>query len=325
MDKASIPIATLVDRYLSSCRSCAMSPKTIRGYNEKLGRYVRIAGGNLGDFTLEAVRQHLASLQKARKWEGHPLMKPSQETVSTTTIRNHGRVLTSFANWLLAEEYTKVNVLSALKLPKANDIRMEPLSDEEVSRLVSCFNFNLELGCRNAAMMWLFLDTGLRCAELVGLEREDLFLDTRRLKILGKGRKERIIPFGHQSKRLLERYIHHLRPEPLHKERVFLNSQGYPITENTVKMVIERAARRANIPRLHVHLLRHTFATRFVMKGGDALWLQTVMGHERLETTQRYIKRGALQQVVLERALSPMDAIMLPRRLGRRRNSEGGI
>jgi integrase/recombinase XerC len=72
------------------------------------------------------------------------------------------------------------------------------------------------------------------------------------------------------------------------------------------------------------HLLRHTFATRFVMKGGDALWLQTVMGHERLETTQRYIKRGALQQVVLERALSPMDAVMLPRRLGARQSLQAG-
>ena len=303
VDKASISIATLVERYLSACHSAAMSPKTIRGYNEKLTRYVRMVGGTLGDFTLEAVRQHLASLQKAQKWDGHPFIPPHREALSTTTIRNHGQVLTSFASWLGSEGYTDGNVLSLLKLPRANDVRMEPLSDEEISRLMSCFDFNLELGCRNAAMMWLFLDTGLRCAELVGLERENLFLDTRRLKILGKGRKERIIPFGHQAKRLLERYTHHLRPEPLYKDRVFLNTEGYPITENTVKMIIERVARRANIPRLHVHLLRHTFATRFVMRGGDAMWLQTLMGHERLETTQRYAKRGALQQVVLEKAL----------------------
>lgn len=124
------------------------------------------------------------------------------------------------------------------------------------------------------------------------------------MKILGKGRKERILPFGHQTKRLLDRYIHHLRPEPLYKDRVFLNSEGYPITENTVKMFVERAAKKANIPRLHIHLLRHTLATRFVMQGGDTMWLQTLMGHERLETTQRYVKRVALQQIVLKRALT---------------------
>ena len=316
VEKASMPIATLVDRYLSACRSAGMSPKTLRGYNEKLNRYVRMAGGILGDFTLEKVRQHLTSLQKAKKWEGHPYTPSTQETLSTTSIRNHGRVLSSFASWLEGDGYTKFNVLSGLKLPRANDIRMEPLSDEEISRLMSCFNLNWEIGCRNAVMIWLFLDTGLRCAELIGLDKENLFLETRRLKIFGKGRKERIVPFGHQAKRLLERYIYHLRAQPLRKNNIFLSSEGYPITENTVKMVIRRAADKANIHRLHVHLLRHTFATRFVMRGGDTMWLQTVMGHERLETTQRYVKHGALQQVVLEKSLCPMDEISLPRRLG---------
>jgi hypothetical protein len=70
VEKTSIPIATLVDRYLAACRSAGMSPKTIRDYNEKLKRYVRAVEGNLGGFTLESVRQHLSSLQKALKWPG---------------------------------------------------------------------------------------------------------------------------------------------------------------------------------------------------------------------------------------------------------------
>lgn len=318
VEKTSIPIATLVDRYLSCCESAGMSPKTIHGYNEKLQRYVRMVGGNVGEFTLETVRQHLSNLQKSRKWEGHPWIIPKEDTVSTTTVRNHGRVLTSFSAWLYDEEYTDEHILSRLRLPKPNDISIEPLSEDEVIRLVSSFNTTMEVGCRNAAMIWLFLDTGLRCAELVGLEMDNLFLATKRLKILGKGRKERILPFGNQAKRLLERYIHHLRPEPLYMDRVFLSSEVYPITENTVRMVIQRAKRKSNIPRLHVHLLWHTFATRFVMRGGDTMLLQILMGHEHLETTQRYVQRGALQQFALERAFSPMDEIMIPRRLGSR-------
>ena len=153
VEKSSIPIATMVDRYLSACRSSGMSPKTIRGYNEKLNRYVRMSGGTLGNFTLEIVRRHLTLLQKAKKWDGHPYMPSTQETLSTTSIRNHGRVLSSFATWLEDEGYTGYNVLSGLKLPRANDIRMEPLSDEEIARLMSCFNLNWEIGCRNAAMI----------------------------------------------------------------------------------------------------------------------------------------------------------------------------
>jgi len=140
VEKASIPIVTLVDRYLSACRSAGMSPKTIRGYNEKLKRYVRVTGGSLGDFTIERVRQHLGALQQVKKWEGHPYIPTARETLSTTSIRNHGRVLSSFATWLNSEGYTDKNVLSGLRIPKANEIRMEPLSDEEINRLISCFN-----------------------------------------------------------------------------------------------------------------------------------------------------------------------------------------
>ena len=75
-----------------------------------------------------------------------------------------------FARWLYDEGYTEHNLLAALKVPKPNSISMEPLSEAEISGLMSSFDLNLELGCRNAAMMWLFLDTGLRCAELVGLD-----------------------------------------------------------------------------------------------------------------------------------------------------------
>jgi site-specific recombinase XerD len=313
VDKSSIKIEVLIERYLSACRSAGMSPKTLRGYDEKLRRYLRLVGGTLGDFTLDSVRRHLTALQLSKKWDSHPCIPSKGEPLSTTTIRNHGMVLFGFSRWLYEEEYTENNALSGLKVPKANNISIEPLSDVEITRLISCFNLNREIGCRNAAITWLFLDAGLRCAELVGLEMEYLFLDTRRIKIMGKGRKERLLPFGHQTKRLIERYIHHLRPDPLQKDRVFLNAEGYPITENAVKMFIERASRQAGIPRLHVHLLRHTFATRFVMQGGDTMWLQTLMGHERLETTQRYVKRGALQQIVLEKAISPMDILPLSR------------
>jgi len=89
VEKTSIPIATLVDRYLSACHSAGMSPKTIRGYNEKLQRYVRMVGGTLADFTLEAIRYHLTNLQKARKWEGHPYTPPAAETLLRCLISSY--------------------------------------------------------------------------------------------------------------------------------------------------------------------------------------------------------------------------------------------
>ena len=121
MEKAFIPVETLVDGYLSACRSAGMSPRTIRGHGEKLRRYVRVTRGTLGDFTLAAVREHLLALQKATKWDGHPYIPPTKETPSTTTIRNRACVLAGFASWLDAEEYTDGSVLSRLRIPKPND------------------------------------------------------------------------------------------------------------------------------------------------------------------------------------------------------------
>ena len=145
MDKASTPIVTFVDRYLSACHSAGMSSKTIRSYNEKLKRYMRMVGGTLSDFNLETIRCHLTNLQNSKKWQGHPCTPPGTQTLSTTTVRNHARVLTSFARWLYNEEYTTEHVLTRLKIPKATEIRMEPLSEEEITRLMASFNLKFEI------------------------------------------------------------------------------------------------------------------------------------------------------------------------------------
>jgi site-specific recombinase XerD len=115
VDKSSIKIEILIERYLSACRSAGMSPKTLRGYNEKLRRYLHMAGGCLGDFTLDTVREHLINLQDSIKWEGHPLISRKAEKLSPTSVRNHGMVLAGFSKWLFEEGYTETKVLANLK------------------------------------------------------------------------------------------------------------------------------------------------------------------------------------------------------------------
>ena len=106
MDKTTISLKTLIDEYITTCRLEGKSPKTIRGYREKLLRFARAIGGTLADFNLPTVRDYIASVQKARKYEGHPYQLVSDEPVSMMTVRNHVRILTAFAAWLEREEYT---------------------------------------------------------------------------------------------------------------------------------------------------------------------------------------------------------------------------
>ena len=159
--------------------------------------------------------------------------------------------------------------------------------------------------------MLLFLDTGLRCAELLQLSEENAHFRGQWLKVMGKGQKERMVPFGTQASKLLQRYFYYFRPESLIDDQFFLCLDGSPMTENAIKLIFARLAKRAGIPRLHIHLLRHTFATRYLLNGGDVFSLQQILGHTTLEMTRKYVDMVALEMTVKQKRFSAMDRMFL--------------
>jgi len=219
-------------------------------------------------------------------------------------------VLKGFDTWLYEEEYIDNNVLGRLRPPKAIRKVMETLSESEISRILASIERGTLIGYRNEAIVLLLLDTGLRCAELVGLWMDNLFLEDQCLKVIGKGQKERIVPFGDRTARALLRYMN-LIPDIDGCTSVFLNRDGGPLTENAVKMVFERLAEKAGVPRLHIHLLRHTMATNYLLSGENPIKLQRILGHETLEMTRRYIDMVAVQLQVKEPKQSPVDRMHL--------------
>ncbi len=125
---------------------------------------------------------------------------------------------------------------------------------------------------------------------MVALKLDDVDLKDGYLPIKGKGKKERWIPFGYKIGSVLIRYVTLYRPKPISPriDSFFLNAGGDAITVNALKMLLERAAKNAEVPRLHAHLLRHTYGLRTNEMGVDPLDLQARMGHASLRTTQRY-------------------------------------
>jgi len=176
MDKSQIPLSRLADQYLITCSTEGKTPATLRGYREKLGRFIRWCDeACMADFSVELVREYIAYLQAAPKYENHPFHQSHGAHMSAANVRNHVRVLRSFSSWLFRESFTQDNILSRLKVPKAPTKMLETLSDEEIRRLFACLDRDTTAGCRDAAMLLLFLDTGLRCAGvLVGQDRADL-------------------------------------------------------------------------------------------------------------------------------------------------------
>ncbi len=324
MDKKRIPLSKLVEHYLTTCRTEGKTPSTLRGYKEKLGRFVRwCEDARLQEFSVELIREYILYLQTVPMYEGHPYHPCNGQPMSQSNVRNHVRVLRGFSSWLHEEAYTIENILQRLKVPKAPKKVMTTLSNEEIERLFACLNLNSSYGCRDAAVLLLFLDTGLRCAELVNIEVPDVELEDRWLKVMGKGQKERIVPFGSRAAKLLQRYLYYFRPEPLKEDRLFLCLDGLPMNENTVRLVFDRLAKKAGVPRLHIHLLRHTFATRYLINGGDAFSLQQILGHTTLEMTRRYVDAVAVERAVKTKRLSPMDHVLTGRNGAAVRNFNG--
>ena len=146
---------------------------------------------------------------------------------------------------------------------------------------------------RDVAILETLYATGLRVSELAGLDLDDLDRAERTVRVLGKGRKERIVPYGSHAARALESWLGE-RGEA--EGAVFANARGGRLTVRSVHTIVRRSARAAGITRrVSPHTLRHTFATHLLDGGADLRAIQELLGHSRLSTTQHYTHVGAEQ------------------------------
>jgi integrase/recombinase XerD len=189
---------------------------------------------------------------------------------------------------------------------------MQVLTDDEVQRPLSCFDQREYFGARNRALVYTLLDTGLRVSELVNLTLGDAHLKEGFLKVLGKGNKERLVPFGIGAQAALLKWRDEVRPHfGGEGDGLFLDAGGNQMSANALQEVVQRAARRAAIPRATCHLLRHAFATNYLVREvGDPLRLQQILGHTTLEMVRHYVSLANVQQSLIDRRASPMDLIL---------------
>jgi len=316
MDKSGTPLEKIFETYALFNRSEGKASSTISWYDDKLREFLRWLENrgyepDLGEFTIDRVREFVLHLQgREDKYERNPFVPTRHEKLSSHTIQGHVRVLKAFASWLYREGYTDDNLLGRQRLPKARRIEPEWLTQEEIERLLGAFDRKTTMGARDYAIVLTFLDTGLRCGELCNLALSGADLDTGQLKVIGKGNKERTVPVGVRAVRALRRYRDHFRP-PIEAPHFFMTVEGKPLTVAAVRLMIRRAKQRAGIPRLHAHLLRHTFAIHYLMAGGDVFSLQRILGHSSLEVTRMYVNMVASQVKEKHRLFSPMDNMPL--------------
>ena len=312
----------LIESFLATKQVEGRSPKTISWYRANLTRFSEYAGHPaLKDLTVDLARRFVAHLQsKTVRYEGHPKHPERKGGLSPYTIHGYVRTLKAFASWLQEEGLTSSNIFSRLKRPKLPKPMIEILSKEELKQIFAAINPDSFLGCRLQVIVGLLCDTGIRASELTGLTLEDVHLNEGYLRVVGKGSKERIVPFGADMKKVLLRYIHHFRPEPASDgvDELVLTVNGETLSYDGLLQILKRLGRRAKVPRLHPHLFRHTYAVRYLLAEGDVITLGRLLGHSTLDATRMYLHLSDAHIQIRHNQFSLVDSLSLAKRRRRR-------
>ncbi len=187
------------------------------------------------------------------------------------------------------------NPASRVRTPKQEKTLPRHLRPGEIERLIEAPSDDTPLGRRDRALLELLYATGLRVGELVSLDLQDVDLQARVLRVLGKGGKERMVPFGGAAAKAIAAWLKDWEEQRARytgeedDEPIFLNTRGGRLGDRSVRQLIDRYAAASGVPAgVHPHTLRHTFATHLLEEGADLRTIQELLGHSSLTTTQRY-------------------------------------
>jgi len=272
--------------YLEAERN--VSPYTVRNYTTDL-----LGSKNIKGFFTFLAERGMQSLDKAdRTVLRDYLSYLVEQGLVKASIARRLSAIRSFFRYLVREEILPVNPVQETSSPKLDKRLPSFLTAEEVTRLLEAPDSNTPLGQRDRAFMELLYASGLRVSELVSLDLEQVNLDTREIRVWGKGAKERMVLMGEPAARALTDYLNEGRHELLDKKKssaVFLNYNGGRLSERSVQSILEEYAQKADIgKRVHPHMLRHTFATHLLDGGADLRVVQELLGHASLSSTQVY-------------------------------------
>ncbi|HEK85479.1 MAG: tyrosine recombinase XerC [Candidatus Saccharicenans sp.] len=257
------------------------SPHTVAAYSRDLNQlsaYLRENGMTWKNADTLTLRGFLAELHELQ-------LKKSSVIRKLAAMR-------SFFDFCLKRKWRSDNPAGALATPRKEELIPGFLTENETTRLLEWeVKKDDPIDLRDKAILELLYASGLRVSELVSLDLEDIHLKERLLRVKGKGKKERIVPFGREAEKWLKSYL--AARTALIKNKVvpavFLNYRGERLTVRSVQRLVRRRLRQIAVNRkISPHSLRHSFASHLLSRGADLRAIQELLGHKSLATTQKY-------------------------------------
>ena len=275
------------------------SAHTVAAYESDLSQLIAFAGQQRG--TRAALEPKHLDLQLIRGF----LADLYRQGQARASVARKVSALRTFVRYLRREGWIDSDPAALAVAPKREQKVPAHLSVDEMSTLLDAPDASTPLGRRDRAILELFYASGIRLSELVALDLEDVDLAGRMVRVMGKGRKERIVPFNPKAAAALKAWLRD-RVALTRRDALFVNARGGRLTGRSVQRLVARYVSTCSTRfGISPHALRHSFATHLLQAGADLRAIQELLGHVRLSTTQRYTHVNVAQLLDVYRKAHP--------------------
>jgi len=274
------------------------SPHTIKSYKtdlNQLAEFLKEKGILLREVDNVLLRGFLARLHERKEMK--------------STVARKLASVRSFLQFCVKRKWLEDNPAKVVSTPKQERRIPSFLSEEEVANFLELPHSNKILDLRDKAVLEFLYATGVRVSELVGINLEDISLEERLIRVKGKGKKERLLPFGKKAEESLMKYLRgrsSINKGRIDQKALFLNYRGQRLAPRSVERIIDKYIRLSALKRkISPHSFRHSFASHLLSRGADLRVIQELLGHESLATTQKYTHLDLAQLVKVYRKSHP--------------------
>ncbi len=250
-----------------------LSKNTVNSYLSDLTKFMEFLKSKnieLADLDLNVIRE---------------FVKKYSKNVGTNTIIRYVTVIRNFLKFLKLEGILKDNFYKYIETPRREKKYPDVLTLSEIKRIFAQPDITKEVGLRDRAILEVLYASGMRISELLNLKVSDINLDLKAIRIRGKGGKDRYVFLSDRAAKWLARYLEHRKHN---SEWVFLNYKGEKLTRQSVWKMIKKYAKQAGIEKISPHTFRHSFATHLLARGAPLRYVQALLGHKALTTTEIY-------------------------------------
>ena len=300
-----IRFSKVLEGYYLAANARRLSKDTIHDYSNTYRKFQSFLGEDpfIEDISVEHIREFLAAQDVAKK-----------------TLLNYHIGLSALWTWAFNEKLVDDQIVRKVNRPRPEKRAIKPYSETEIREMLNSLRYSkayhrpgkcetvhrLAHEDRNRAMILLLLDTGIRSSELCGLKIHHFDLKARFIRVMGKGDKERILPFSARTGKALWRYLATREIDDLGRW-LFVRQDDMDFDRNSLLKVFRVIGNRAGVSDVNIHRFRHTFAINFLRNGGDPWSLQMMLGHATLEMVKNYLALANADLEKNHKIASPVD------------------